>query len=52
VILIPASAQVVLVKGDIERDRFMKIRYAGEMLFMLAEDLRRGIGLVSDQFRS
>jgi hypothetical protein len=49
VVVIPASAQVALVEGDFERDRFVKIRYRGKVLLMLSEDLRRGIGLVSDQ---
>ena len=52
VVLIPANTQVILVEGDIERDRFVTIRYAGNRLLMLSEDLRRGIGLVSDQPRS
>jgi hypothetical protein len=49
VIVIPASAQVTLVEGDIEQDRFVKIRYQGKVVLILSEDLRRGIGLVSDQ---
>jgi hypothetical protein len=52
VVHIPANTQVILVEGDIERDRFVTIRYAGNTLLMLSEDLRRGIGLVSDQSRS
>ena len=48
VVLIPANTQVILLKGDIERDRFVTIRYAGNMLLMLSEDLRRGIGVVSE----
>jgi len=49
VIVIPASAQVTLVDGDIEQDRFVKIRYQGKVVLILSEDLRRGIGLLSDQ---
>jgi hypothetical protein len=48
VILIPASGQVVLVVGDIERDRFINIRYQGKVLLVLSEDLRRGSRLGSD----
>jgi hypothetical protein len=44
VVVIPASAQVTLVEGDLEKDRFVKIRYQGKVLLILAEDLRRGIG--------
>jgi len=42
VIPIPANAMVVLVGGDIDQDAFVKIRYEGKVLFMLAEDLRSG----------
>jgi len=42
VILIPARANVVLVGGDIDKDAFVKIRYGGRVLLMLAEDLRSG----------
>jgi hypothetical protein len=44
VIVIPASAQIVIVQGDIEQDRFVKIRYQGKVVLILSEDLRRGIG--------
>jgi hypothetical protein len=50
-ILIPANAQVVLVGGNIECDTFVKIRYQAKVLLMLSEDLRCGIGLVSDRSR-
>lgn len=40
VILIPAKAKVVLVGGDIDEDAFVKIRYGGRVLLMLAQDLR------------
>jgi hypothetical protein len=40
VIPIPASAMVTLIGGDIDEDAFVKIRYGGEVLMMLAEDLR------------
>ena len=40
VIPIPASAMVTLVGGDIDEDAFVKIRYGGRVLMMLAEDLR------------
>jgi hypothetical protein len=40
VIPIPASAMVTLVGGDIDEDAFVKIRYGGKVLMMLAEDLR------------
>jgi hypothetical protein len=52
VVHIPSSAQVVIVEGDIERDRFVRIRYHGNVLLMLSEDFRRGIGLVPDDSRS
>ncbi len=42
VIAIPANAMVVLVGGDIDQDAFVKIRYEGRVLLMLAEDLRSG----------
>ena len=45
VVVIPASAQVTLVEGDMEQDRFVKIRYQGKVVLILSEDLRRGIGL-------
>lgn len=44
VVVIPASAQVTLVEGDIEHDSFVKIRYQGKVVLILSEDLRRGIG--------
>jgi hypothetical protein len=47
VIVVPANAQVVIVQGDIEQDRFVKIRYQDKVLLILSEDLRRGIGSVS-----
>jgi len=40
VIPIPAKATVVLVGGDIDEDAFVKIRYGGRVLLMLAEELR------------
>jgi hypothetical protein len=42
VILIPPSAMVTLLGGDIDEDPFVKIRYEGKVLMMLAEDLRSG----------
>lgn len=45
VILIPASAEVVVLGGDIERDSFIKVRYHGKVLSILSEDIRCGIGL-------
>jgi hypothetical protein len=42
VIPIPENAMVVLVSGDIDQDAFVKIRYEGKILLMLAEDLRSG----------
>lgn len=42
VIAIPAKAKVVLLGGDIDEDPFVKIRYRGRVLLMLAEDLRSG----------
>jgi hypothetical protein len=47
VIVIPASAQVTLVEGDMEQDRFVKIRYQDKDVLILSKDLRRGIGLAS-----
>jgi hypothetical protein len=52
VVVIPASAQVTLVEGDLEQDRFVKIRYQGKVVLMLSEDLRRGIGSVPNDSRS
>lgn len=40
-LLIPASALVGLVGGNIDKDTFVKIRYEGKVLLMLTEDLRR-----------
>ena len=45
VVVIPSSALVTLVEGDLEQDRFVKIRYQGKVVLILSEDLRRGIGL-------
>jgi hypothetical protein len=44
VVVIPASADVVLLEGDIHQDRFVKIRYQGKVVLILSDDLRRGIG--------
>ena len=49
VVHIPASANVVILEGDMELDRFVQIRYQGNTLLMLSEDLRRGIGLVPNE---
>ena len=46
VVVIPASAQVTLVEGDIDQERLVTIRYQGNVVLILSEDLRRGIGLV------
>jgi hypothetical protein len=40
IVPIPASAMVTLVGGNIDEDAFVKIRYGGKVLMMLAEDLR------------
>jgi hypothetical protein len=40
VIVIPPCAMVVLVGGNIDEDTFVKVRYEGRVLLMLAEDLR------------
>lgn len=42
VILIPENAMVTLVGGDIDEDAFVRIRYEGKVLMMLADDLRSG----------
>jgi hypothetical protein len=42
VIFIPPNAMVTLLGGDIDEDPFVKIRYEGKALMMLAEDLRSG----------
>ena len=42
IIPIPARAMVTLVGGNIDEDPFVKIRYGGKVLLMLAEDLRSG----------
>lgn len=42
VIFIPPSALVTLLGGDIDEDPFVKIRYEGKVLMMLAEDLFSG----------
>ena len=40
VVPIPANALIVIVGGNIDQDAFVKIRYEGKVLMMLAEDLR------------
>jgi hypothetical protein len=47
VVVIPASAQVTLIAGNVDQDRFVKIRYQGKVVLILSEDLRHGIGLAS-----
>jgi hypothetical protein len=47
IVVIPASAQVALVAGNIDQDRFVKIRYQGKVVLILSEDLRHGIGIAS-----
>ena len=47
IVVIPASAQVALVAGNIDQDRFVKIRYQGKVVLILSEDLRHGIGVAS-----
>ena len=47
VIVVPANAQVTLIAGNIDQDRFVKIRYQGKVVLILSDDLRRGIGSVS-----
>jgi hypothetical protein len=51
VILIPATAQAILIGGGIKRDTFVKIRYQARVLLMLSEDLCCGIDLVSHHSR-
>jgi hypothetical protein len=40
VVPIPANALIVIVGGNIDQDAFVKIRYEGKILMMLADDLR------------
>ena len=44
IVLIPARAEVVVVGGDIDGSGFVRIRYHGQLLFMLSEDLHSARG--------
>jgi hypothetical protein len=48
VVLIPAGARVVVVDGDIERDKLLKIRYQEKVLLVRPADFRDALGLVAE----
>ena len=47
VVLIPAGARVVVVDGDIERDKLLKIRYQEKVLLVRPADFRDALDLVA-----
>lgn len=48
VVLIPACARVVVVDGDIEGDRLLKIRYQEKVLLIRPADFRDALDLVAE----
>jgi hypothetical protein len=48
VVLIPAGACVVVVDGDIERDKLLKVRYKEKVLLVRPADLRAALDLVAE----
>jgi hypothetical protein len=48
VVLIPAGARVVVVDGDIERDKLLKIRYREKVVLVRPEDFRDALDLVAE----
>jgi hypothetical protein len=47
-VLIPAGACVVVVDGDIERDKLLKIRYKERVLLVRPADFRDALDLVAE----
>ena len=48
VVLIPAGACVVVVDGDIDRDKPLKIRYQEKVLLVRPADFRDALNLVAE----
>ena len=48
VALIPAGARVVVVDGDIEGDKLLKIRYKEKVLLIRPADFRDALNLVAE----
>jgi hypothetical protein len=46
-VLIPASAHVVVVDGDMEGDKLLKIRYQEKVLLVRPADFRDALDLVA-----
>jgi hypothetical protein len=46
-VLIPAGARVVVVDGDIEGDKLLKIRYQEKVLLVRPADFRAALDLVA-----
>jgi hypothetical protein len=47
-VLIPAGARVVIVDGDIEGDKLLKIRYQENVLLIRPADFRDALHLVAE----
>jgi hypothetical protein len=47
-VLIPAGARVVIVDGDIEGDKLLKIRYQEKVLLIRPADFRDALHLVAE----
>jgi hypothetical protein len=48
VVLIPAGACVVVVDGDIEREKLLKVRYKEKVLLVRPADFRAALDLVAE----
>jgi hypothetical protein len=48
VVLIPAGECVVVVDGDIERDKLLKIRYKEKVLLVRPADFRDALDLLAE----
>jgi hypothetical protein len=48
VVLIPAGACVVVVDGDIEQDKLLKVRYKEKVLLVRPADFRAALDLVAE----
>ena len=51
-VLIPAGARVVVVDGDIEGDKLLKIRYQEKVLLVRPADFRDALDLVVENSTS
>ena len=52
VVLIPAGARVVIVDGDIEGDKLLKIRYQEKVLLIRPASFRDALHLVAEHSTS